>query len=168
MKLSVIFDSVSGNTRRAAEWITAGMNEVEGAEAKAFHINDIDEDFVKASKGIVLGSPSYSASMTPAMRNWLSDPGQSLEMPGKLGGAFATVQYTHGGGELVIQSLLTIELAYGMLCYSSGRECGKPYIHLGPVGVNSNLESHNDLENYREYFTVYGRRFAQKAKDLFL
>ena len=90
-----------------------------------------------------------------------------LSMAGKLGGAFATEQYTHGGAELVIQSILTNELVFGMLCYSGGSSQGKPIIHIGPVGVNDNVEAHNGMEKYEEYFRVYGRRFAAKALELF-
>ena len=167
MKLSVIYDSKSGNIRQAADWITEGMNRVPGTEAEAFSIHSVDEDFVKASMGVVIGSPAYCALMTPGMRTWLLESASKLGLAGKLGGAFATEQYTHGGGELVIQSIMTNELVYGMLYYSSGGGCGKPYIHIGPVGVNGNVEAHNGLENYREYFVIYGERFAKKAMELF-
>ena len=43
-----------------------------------------------------------------------------LGFAGKLGGAFATEQYTHGGGTQVIHSILIIEMVNGMLCYSGG------------------------------------------------
>ena len=46
MKLAVIADSKTGNTRQAADWIVQGMNQVEGVEAKAFTIPEVDEDFV--------------------------------------------------------------------------------------------------------------------------
>ena len=166
MKLAVIYDSKTGNTRQAAEWIAEGMNTVPGAEARTFSIHEIDEAFVKEAVGAIIGSPSYAALMTPDMRTWLMGAGK-LGMAGKLGGAFATEQYTHGGAELVIQSILTNELVWGMLCYSGGGSCGKPIIHFGPVGVNDNVEAHNGMEHYEEYFRVYGERFARKAAELF-
>ena len=76
-------------------------------------------------------------------------------------------QHTHGGGELVIQSILMNELDYGMVCYSSGSGCGEPFIHMGPVGVNNNVEAHNSLDYYKDNFVIYGRRFARKAAELF-
>lgn len=167
MKLSVIYDSKSGNTKKAAEWIAEGMNSIEGVEAKTFSIKEVDADFVNDSKGVVIGSPSYAAQMTPAMRTWLLESASKLKLAGKLAGAFATEQYTHGGGELVILSIMTTELVNGMLYYSSGGGCGKPFIHIGPVGVNGNVEAHNQLENYKEYFTIYGERFGRKATELF-
>nr|MCR4924023.1 flavodoxin family protein [Lachnospiraceae bacterium] len=65
MKLAVIYDSKTGNTKQAADWIVEGMKEVNEVEALAFSINEVDEEFVKASRGIVIGSPSYAAAMTP-------------------------------------------------------------------------------------------------------
>ena len=46
MKLAVIVDSKTGNTRLAADWIVQGMNRVENMEAKAFTIPEVDEDCV--------------------------------------------------------------------------------------------------------------------------
>ena len=167
MKLAVIYDSKTGNTKTAAEWIAEGMNSVAGTEAKAFHIRDVDDDFVREAKGVVMGCPTYAALMTPDMRTWLMTSAGKLGMAGKLGGAFATEQYTHGGAEMVIQSILTNEIVFGMLCYSGGGSFGKPIIHMGPVGVNDNVEPHNGLEHYKANFTVFGERFAKKAAELF-
>lgn len=166
MKLSVIYDSKTGRTKQAAEWIAEGMNTLSGAEAKAFSISEIDEEYVRESKGVVIGSPSYAASLTPALHEWLMSASQKCGFAGKLGGAFATEQYTHGGGTLVIQEILTLEMVFGMLCYSGGGACGKPVIHLGPVGVNNNQEQHNGMDLYRDYFVIYGERFASKALEV--
>ena len=165
MKLSVIYDSKTGNTRRAAGWIAEGMRSA-GAEAAAFSIDEIDEAFVRESKGAVIGCPSYAAMMTPDMRSWLMGAGK-LGFAGKLGGAFSTEQYTHGGGESVVRSILGAEIVLGMLCFSGGGSFGRPVIHLGPIGVNGNVEPHNKLENYEENFRIFGRRFAAKATELF-
>ena len=58
-------------------------------------------------------------------------------------------------------------IAAGMLVYSSGGERGLPYIHLGPVAVNGNMEKHNTLAHYEEYFTIFGKRFAEKTIEIF-
>ncbi|MCR4674201.1 MAG: flavodoxin domain-containing protein [Lachnospiraceae bacterium] len=167
MKLAVIYDSKTNNTKMAAEWIVSGMSEVEGVDAKAFSIQEVDEEFVKEAKGVVFGSPSYATAMTPDMHNFLMPNAMKLGLGGKLGGAFATEQFTHGGGDLVIQALLNYEMTNGMLCYSGGNAWGLPNIHLGPVAVNNNKEAHNGMEHYKEYFVIYGNRFASKASELF-
>ncbi len=167
MRFAVVYDSKTGNTRQAAEWIAEGMKQVENAEARAFSIHDVDEAFVKEAKGIVIGSPSYAAQLTPDLHSWLLNSAGKLNFAGKLGGAFATEQFTHGGGETVIQSILTIEMVKGMLCYSSGAAYGMPVIHLGPVGVNDNVENHNGMEHYKDNFVIFGKRFAEKAMEIF-
>ena len=167
MNLAVIYDSKTGNTAQAAQWIAEGMNEIGGAQAQTFSIDAIDEDFVAAAKGIVIGSPTYASLMTADLHRWLESTAKNLQMAGKLGGAFATAQYTHGGGEQVIQTILAREMVLGMLCYSGGSAMGKPVIHLGPVAIGSTAEPHNRLELYRETCRIYGRRFAQKAVSLF-
>ncbi len=167
MKLSVIYDSKTGNTKMAAEWIVEGMMRVEGVEAKAFSIHDREADFVKASDGIVIGSPSYVAQETPDLHAWLLEAARKLNLAGKLGGAFATEQFTHGGGETVVQNILTMELVIGMICFSGGGAYGLPVIHLGPVGVNNNIEKHNGMELYKDNFLIFGERFAGKTIELF-
>lgn len=166
MRLAVVFDSKTGNTRQAAEWIVEGMGRVSNVEARAFGVDEVDEGFLREAKGVVIGCPSYMSTMTPSLRTWLMSGGK-MGLAGKLGGAFATEQYTHGGGDLVIQSILTNELVFGMLCYSGGASFGKPVIHIGPVGVNDNIEAHNGMAHYRDVFCVYGERFAKKAAELF-
>ena len=166
IRLSIIYDTVTGNTKQAAEWIAEGMKS-SGAEVRCFTTESVDEDYVRQCCGVVLGSPSYSTLMTAKLRSWLQDRASKLKLGGKMGGAFATEQFTHGGAELVIQSLLQLELVYGMLCYSSGGSKGMPVIHTGPVGINSNKEAFSKLEDYKDYFRIYGERFAQQAAELF-
>jgi NAD(P)H dehydrogenase (quinone) len=80
---------------------------------------------------------------------------------GKLGGAFATANYIHGGAELAMQTILDHMLVYGMLVYSGGGSQGKPVIHLGPQAVAGRLEE------TEETFRLYGQRMAAKAAELF-
>ena len=165
MKMSVVYFSASGNTQKMAECIAAGANSVEGVEAKAFPIDAIDEAFGKESKCIILGCPTYAAGMPGQFHALLGNTGK-LAMAGKLGGAFSTAQYIHGGGELAIQNILTNLMVKGMVVYSSGMACGKPIIHLGPVAI-ATAGNEEMLKPYEELFRIYGQRMAEKAMELF-
>ena len=168
MKLAIIYHTRTGNTKLGAEWIAEGMNRIEGAEVRVFNIDEpVDEDFVKESCGVVFGTPTYSSNMSAELRMWLQNNAGRIGLGGKMGGAFATEQYTHGGAELAIQSIQTAELVFGMLIYSSGMGQGRPIIHLGPVGINDNLEKHNGMEKSKDYFLLFGERFARMAAQLF-
>lgn len=167
MKLAVLYDSKTGNTKKAAGWIAEGMNRTENVDARLFSVSDADPVFLNEARGVVIGSPSWLAQPTPDLHAWIVSSAGKVNLAGKLGGAFATEQFTHGGGEAVIQSILTMEMVKGMLCYSGGGAFGMPVIHLGPIGVNSNMEKHNGMEFYKENFIIYGERFASKAAELF-
>ena len=161
MKLSVVYHSKTGNTKEMAEAIVTGMERVAGVAAKAFPIDGVDEAWIKESCGVVLGSPTYLASVSGETKIWLDNCARKLGLAGKLGGAFATADYVHGGGDMAVQGILTHFMVRGMLVYSGGGSWGKPYIHLGPVGIS------DDLAKYAPTFRAYGTRMASKALELF-
>lgn len=159
MKMSVLYHSKTGNTKRMAQVIADGMMSVEGVEAKIFAIEEIDEAWLGESKCAVLGSPIYLANMCGAVKCWLESP--KFVLAGKICGAFATADYVHGGGELGIQSILDHMLVKGGLAYSGGGAYGKPVIHLGPVALKEYLEESE------ETFRLYGQRMATKTVEIF-
>lgn len=160
MKLSVIYESVTNNTATMARYIADGMNKVEGVEAKAFSIDAVDEAFAKDSSGFVFGTPVYGGGPSAKFYTYMEKEAPKLGLAGKLGGAFATEQYIHGGADATIISILEHLLVYGMMVYSSGASKGRPVIHFGPVEVSPNTE------DFRELFEIYGTRFAEQTKQV--
>lgn len=160
MKLSIIYESKTGNTAKAAQYICEGAEKVSGVQAKAFHIDSIDEAYVKESCGLIVGSPTYNGCLSGKLKVWLESGLTKLEVAGKLGGAFATAAFIHGGGDLAIQCILTHLMVDGMMTYSSGHAKGMPVIHLGPVGISPNMDEFADL------FKIYGQRMAKQAVQI--
>lgn len=160
MKIAIVYDSKTNNTAKAAEYIVEGAVKAEGVEAKAFHIDNIDEVFVKESSALIVGSPTYNGYLSGKLKVWLESEPVKLNVAGKLGGAFATAAFIHGGADLAIQCILTHLMVDGMMVYSSGQAKGMPVIHLGPVGISTNLDDFADL------FRIYGQRFAEQASSL--
>lgn len=161
MKMTVLYYSKTENTKEMAAVISQGMMSIDDVEAKIFSIDEIDETWLKESKCVVLGTPIYLASLAGAVKSWLEGPGMKSGLAGKLGGAFATADYIHGGAELGIRTILDHMLVLGMLTYSGGGSFGKPVIHLGPVALK------NHLDESKETFRLYGQRMATKAMELF-
>ncbi len=161
MKMAVLYHSVSGNTKTMAEVIAEGMQSVAGVAAKTFSVDDVDEAWVKESKCVVVGTPIYLASVSGKVKSWLEGPCKKCELAGKIGGAFATADYVHGGGELGIRTILDHMMVLGMLTYSGGGALGKPVIHLGPVAIGGHLEESKDV------FLLYGKRMAEKTLEIF-
>lgn len=98
MKMTVLYHSVTGNTKTMAQVIAEGMMTVAGVEAKAFPIENWDAAWVKESKCVVLGTPIYLADLCSAVKVWLDGPALKAGLAGKVGGAFATADYLHGAG----------------------------------------------------------------------
>lgn len=161
MKMTVVYFSKDGSTKAMAEAIVKGMMSIQEIEAKAMSIDAIDEDYVKESACVVIGTPTYYASMAAEVKSWLDTKSSDLNLGGKLAGAFATAGYIHGGANIAIQNILTHMTFLGMLIYSGGSACGKPPIHLGPIALSENINDFNEL------FELYGKRMANKAKELF-
>lgn len=160
MKMTVLYHSKSGNTKQMAELIAEGMMSVAGVEARTFPIEEPDAAWVKESDCVVLGTPTYYADLSGASKCFLEGCGK-FSLAGKLGGAFATANYIHGGGEIAIQTILAHMMVLGMLVYSGGGAQGEPVIHLGPVAIGGKLDE------FRDSFALYGERMAKKAVELF-
>ena len=163
MRAAIIYHSVTGNTKNMGEHIAAGMQSVEGVEARCFPIENVDIEYVKDCRCVILGAPIYYAHISGQMMDFMIDTGRKLNLAGKLAGAYATAQYVHGGAELGIREMLDHLMVLGALVYSGGSSLGKPVIHLGPVGIDNTL----DIEQFSANFEIYGKRMAQKAVDLF-
>ena len=161
MKASVLYHSKSGNTKAMAEVIARGICESGDISAKTFSVDEIDSDWVKESKCVIIGSPTYMASISAKMKDWLDNEAGKYGLGGKIGGAFATAKYVHGGGDLGIRLMLDTMMVFGMLVYSGGGAWGNPVIHLGPVAID------DELSRYEDTFLIYGKRMGEKTLELF-
>ena len=164
MKLSVIYFSETGNTQRVAEWIAAGAESAGKVEVKCLNLNNpemFDAAFVNASAAVIFGTPTYYANLCWQMKKWI-DTDTSCRLAGKIGAVFATENSPHGGGaELANMTLINHLLVKGMLIYSGGAACGRPFIHVGPTIVRSQMGEREEV------CRIFGRRIAEKAKELF-
>ncbi len=160
MKLAIVYDTQTGNTAKMAKYIIEGISTIDEAEATAFPITDVDEEYVKASDALIVGTPTYNGYLIARMKAWLESAPAKLNVAGKLGGAYATAAFIHGGGDLAIQCILTHLMVDGMMVYSSGQAKGMPVIHLGPVAIAP------DIETFADLFRVYGKRMAEQVAKI--
>lgn len=136
------------------------MKKVKDTQVRAFSISDVDIDFVKKSDGVIFGAPTYGAGTSAEFCSWLETNAGALNLAGKLGGAFSTGGFIHGGADINIQTILTHLLFQGMMVYSSGCAFGAPVIHIGPAGIGGNISDFKDL------FETYWERFANQTAKL--
>ncbi|MCQ2437290.1 MAG: flavodoxin family protein [Clostridia bacterium] len=164
MKISIIYYSETDTTKQVAEWIAEGIKSVQGTEVGLFNLKDDeapDRPFVEASSAVIFGTPTYVANMCWQMKKFF-DTHLEYNLAGRIGSAFSTEGSPHGGGgELAIMTLINHMLVKGMLIYSSGSGCGRPFIHIGPTVVRTQIAEREEICN------LFGKRIAEKAKELF-
>lgn len=163
MKISIIYVSVTGNTEQVAGYIRDGILSEGENEIKLMNLakeETMDTAFVNDSQAVILGTPTYVASLAWQIKKWF-DTDWDCKLAGKLGAGFATANVLSGGADVAILSLISHMLVKGMVVYSSGAGCGQPFIHLGPIGIRGELEQKKDI------FELYGKRIAAKSRELF-
>ena len=131
MQILILYFPKGGNTRKLAEAIAEGVQNVEGVSAVLKNIEDVTkEDFIN-SHGIVAGSPVYFGLMAAELKKVFDDfVGIRRKMEGKVGAAFATSGDPSGGKETTMISIFQSMLIYGMVIV------GDPMSATGHYGVS--------------------------------
>lgn len=130
MQVLVMYHSSGGNTRRLAEEIARGVQEVEGVTCVLRRAPEVTEDDFLSSDGVIAGSPVYFGTMAAELKEVFDRlVGTRRQMEGKIGAAFATSGHHTGGKETTIVSILQAFLIYGMVVV------GDPMDASGHYGV---------------------------------
>ena len=158
MQVLILYYSKGGNTRKLAEEIAKGVENVEGVKPLLRHTSEVSKDDFLASEGIIAGSPVYFGVMAAGLKKVFDDyVGIRKKMEGKVGAAFATSNDPTGGKETTMMSIIQALLIYGMII------AGDPMSATGHYGVACvGAPEKKTAENA----TKLGQRVAQIAKKL--
>jgi NAD(P)H dehydrogenase (quinone) len=158
MQILILYYSKGGNTRRLAEAVAAGVEEVPQATAVLKKTDEVSQDDFTFSQGVIAGSPVYFGTMASRLKQVFDDfVGVRRQMEGKVGAAFATSSDPSGGKETTIMSILQAMLIYGMVVV------GDPLSATGHYGVAcAGTPDNAILANGRKL----GRRVAEVAQRL--
>jgi len=158
MKVLVLYFSKGGNTRKLAEAVSKGVEDVEGVDVVLKHTDNVTkEDFI-SSGGIIAGSPVYFGVMAAELKKVFDEfIGVRTQMEGKVGAAFATSGDPTGGKETTMMSIIQTMLVYGLVIV------GDPMSATGHFGVAcAGAPDRNTEDNAIKL----GRRVAELAKKL--
>ncbi len=129
-KIIVIYHSLSGNTKKMAELISAGAKK-EGVEAVIKDVQNVNVSELLDYEGIILGSPTYYGTMAYQIKKLLDDSVVlHSKLEGKVGAAFSSSANIAGGNETTILDILNAMLIHGMII--QGDPIGD---HYGPVAI---------------------------------
>ena len=131
MQVLVMYYSRSGNTKKLAEEIAKGVQEVEDVKCMLKPISEVTKDDFVNSDGIIAGSPVYFGTMAAELKEVFDKfVGIRKHMEDKIGAAFATSADPSGGKETTIVSIIQAMLIYGMMVV------GDPLDATGHYGVS--------------------------------
>jgi len=153
-KILLIYESKTGNTRKMAEAVEAGML-TEGVDVVVKQIEEASVDDLLDPDGIVIGSPTYFAAITSRIKKFIDDSIKHFKkLEGKAGAAFASSGDLGGGAETAILDILRAFLVHGMVI--QGCSPGA----LGPVSTGT------PDEERKKICRDFGARFARFVKRL--
>ena len=116
MNILILYYSKGGNTRKLAEAIAEGVNQVDNAEPVLRHTKDVNKDDFLDAAGLIVGSPVYFGVMAAELKQILDNfVGIRKKMENKIGAAFATSGDPTGGKETTMMSIIQALLIYGMI-----------------------------------------------------
>lgn len=183
VRLLIVFYSRSGTVEALAGAAAASAREA-GAEVRLRRAREVaDEDSMSNVKGwiesarrqnalyeapakedaewadaILFGTPCYFGCMATELKNYLDQLGAQWKrgaLAGKVGGAFATASWPHGGSEVVTLSLYAPMAHLGMVIVPTGYtdeamlEAGSPYGASSICGAENRLPGEQDLDAIR-------------------
>jgi len=159
MRISVIYHSETGNTKKLAEIISEGAKLDGKVDVKLMSIDEIDDAFVEGSAAVIVGCPTHRGMFSWQMNKWLGRT--KLKLAGKIGSVFVTEGYIGGGADTAEMGLIAHMLVAGLLIYSAGTSGGQPFTHYGAVAIKDGDEAQ------KERARIFGERIGRKAIELF-
>ncbi|KYK36176.1 MAG: flavodoxin [Theionarchaea archaeon DG-70-1] len=130
MQVLVLYYSRTGNTKKLAEAVAQGAEQVKGVTCVLKSVSEVTKEDVLSSGGIIAGSPVYFGTMASELKE-IFDKFVSIrsKMGDKIGAAFATSADPSGGKETTIMSIIQAMLICGMIIV------GDPLDATGHYGV---------------------------------
>ncbi len=158
MQVLVLYYSKGGNTRKLADAVAEGVDQVDGVKALLKRTSEVStEDFVE-SAGVIAGSPVYFGIMAAQLKKVFDEfISVRKKMEGKVGATFATSGNATGGKETTMMSIIQALMIYGMVIV------GDPMSATGHYGTA--CVGAPDKET-TENAMLLGRRVAEVAKKL--
>jgi NAD(P)H dehydrogenase (quinone) len=158
MQVLVLYFSKGGNTKKLAQQIAQGVEQVDGVTAVLKHTREVTKDDFLASSGVIAGSPVYFGVMAADLKRVFEEfLGTRKRMEDKVGAAFATSGDPSGGKETTIMSIIQALLIYGMVIV------GDPMSATGHYGVSCVGAPDERTEKIA---IKLGQRVAELAKRL--
>jgi NAD(P)H dehydrogenase (quinone) len=180
MKISIVYDSGYGHTKKLAEAVASGVQQVAGAQATLVALADGTPDWaaLAASDAIIFGSPTYNGTISARFKQFMEDSTRQAWSPqlwrNKVAAGFTNSGAMHGDK---LNSLITMALfaaQHGMLWAGLDLFPGKTNDDLNRVGGWLGVMAQSDdapadvtpIASDLNTAAHLGQRVAQLARQL--
>lgn len=143
-KVLVVYDSLTGNTAKAAELIAEGAKAVEGVRVEIRKVEEVSVKEIQEASVLVLGCPTHGFTASKKMKAFLSRPEVCEVMKGKTGAIFSSCKLTP-------RALRWLEKTLGSLNFKLA----------GKLGVRGAPKGEKEI-----VFKNLGKQVAEYAKRL--
>ncbi|MFW6026537.1 MAG: flavodoxin family protein [Candidatus Woesearchaeota archaeon] len=163
MKVTIIYDTRSGNTEKMAQSVKEGIDLVEGITGIAKKVEEASADDLLESEGLIVGSPTHCGLLSWKLKKFFDSITKEAwsEVKGKIGTAFATSGGLGGGNEMAVLSILNLLMNYGYLVFGLP-DYAAPEVtaHYGAVAVGE--PDQDELKSCR----MLGQQMAEYVKKM--
>lgn len=166
----IVYYSLQGNTQQMAAAVVEGVARVDGVTARLRRVEDCTREDLQAADGLILGCPTYFASIPGTMKLAMDDWNWKwkVDFTNKVGGAFATGGGQTGGKEHTVISLLLFMLSNRMIVagplYESV-ERGTAWGEMGSSAMTGPLDP-GVSDGQRDAARRLGERIARLARKM--
>ena len=118
-KVLILYDSLTGHTRKMAEYVAEGAAKVSGTEVRLRSVEEISPDDVIWCHGLAVGTPTNMGAITWKMKRFWDEVMYDhwSKIDGKIACAFSSSGGWGGGAELACLSILTVLMNFGFLVF---------------------------------------------------
>jgi len=142
VRILVLYDTKSGNTKRMAEAVAEGAQSQPEVEVSLKRVDEAQPSDLFEHDGIAVGSPTWCGGLSWKLKKFFDESTCVWgKVEDKVGCAFSTAGGMGGGSEMTCLSILSVLLNYGMLVFGV-TDYAAPGItaHYGAVAVQKPSE----------------------------
>jgi len=142
VKILVLYDTQTGNTRAMAEAVTEGAKSMPGVDVTLKRVDEAQAADLFEHDGIAVGSPTWCGGLSWKLKRFFDESTCVWgKVEDKVGCAFSTAGGMGGGSEMTCLSILSVLINYGMLVFGI-TDYSAPGVtaHYGAVAVQEPSE----------------------------
>lgn len=158
-KVLILYDSLTGNTEKMAQYVAEGASSVEDTQVRLIKVDDATKDDILWCDGLAVGSPTNMGILSWKLKRFFDEELGEVwgKIDGKIGCAFSSSGGWGGGNEIACMSILTVLMNFGFLVFGVTDYVGDKFtLHYGAV-----VAGKPNKDEEREACKRLGKRLAQ-------